>query len=468
MAEYIKQGGTWKTVSGDTTPSTVAYVKVAGTWRAVNAQYIKVDGTWRSVSTFSAQYVVPNVVGQTLAAAQSAITASGNSVGSTSTTSSGATSGNNGQVQSQSVAAGSYGSVQTVNLVTYAYSAPIINAIISQVISTPSQDTGISSYATSGYTGDDVIIELYSLIGSSITTPTNIILGSTYVSFSMSGNFVHWTVPSISSGTYSLQVYNGRTPLMSAVNFIHNGTRPPAVNYQIQIATPVNYQIQIATPVNYQIQIAFNPIQIQNTIAYVTVLVGATTIIQNLTQNSIQNIFYHSYYISPYYGVRVSCIHGDTLMKVYEGNVITTKKARDINPGDELVGVVFKELDPAVKVNTYDWQATALTYDTIQRTTVVKVEPSVHERFMYFNDDAASVFSMSEPMLVGRNGQYEFFASGMILEGDTLFKLKPDNSGYDEVLIEKITFTRGEDDGFNFHCEPDHVIVAGDYIVHNK
>jgi hypothetical protein len=464
MAEYIKQGGTWKTVSGDTTPSTVAYVKVAGTWRSINAQYIKVDGTWRAVSTFSAQYVVPNVVGQTLAAAQSAITASGNSVGSTSTTSSGATSGNNGQVQSQSVAAGSYGSVQTVNLVTYAYSAPIINAIISSVIATPSQQNSISSYSTSGYIGSSMTIS-----GSFPATITNIIVGSTYVSFSQTSSTITWTMPSISAGSYSVQVYDGQIPLLSAFTVTNNGNAPivaTPVNYQIQIATPVNYQI--ATPVNYQIQIAFNPIQIQNTIAYVTVLVGATTIIQNLTQNSIQNIFYHSYYISPYYGVRVSCIHGDTLMKVYEGDVITTKKARDIKPGDELVGVVFKELDPAVKVNTYDWQATALTYDTIQRTTVVKVEPSVHERFMYFNDDEASVFSMSEPMLVGRNGQYEFFASGMILEGDTLFKLKPDNSGYDEVIIEKITFTRGEDDGFNFHCEPDHVIVAGDYIVHNK
>jgi hypothetical protein len=457
MAEYIKQGGTWKTVSGDTTPSTVAYVKVAGTWRAVNAQYIKVAGTWRAVSTFSAQYVVPNVVGQALSAAQSAITASGNTVGSTSTTTSGATSGNNGQVQSQSVAAGTYGSAQTVNLVTYAYAIPIISV---GVIATPGQQNSISSYSTSGYIGSAMYI-----YGSFPATITNIIVGSTYVSFSQTSSTITWTMPSISSGTYSVQVYDGQIPLLPTYNVTNNGNAPI-------VATPVNYQIQIAFN---PIQIAFNPIQIQvppvqiqvPAQAFVTVLVGATTIIQNLGMNN-QNIFYHSYYISPYYGVRIACIHGDTLIKVYEGDVITTKKARDIRPGDELVGVVFKELDPAVKVNTYDWQATALTYDTIQRTTVVKVEPSVHERFMYFNDDEASVFSMSEPMLVGRNGQYEFFASGMILEGDTLFKLKPDNSGYDEVLIEKITFTRGEDDGFNFHCEPDHVIVAGDYIVHNK
>jgi hypothetical protein len=461
MAEYIKQGGIWRTVSGDTSPSTVAYVKVAGSWRALNAQYIKVGGTWRAVSTFSAQYIVPNVVGQSLSSAQSSITASGNTVGSTSTTSSGATSGNDGQVQSQSVAPGTYGSAQTVNLVTYSYTAPIVIGG-GGVISTPSQQNSISSYSTSGYIGSSMTIS-----GSFPAAITNIIVGSTYVGFSQTSSTITWTMPSIASGNYSVQVYDGQIPLLPAYSVTNNGNAPV-------INTPVNYQnainyinYQIATPVNYQIQIAFNPIQIQNTIAYVTVLVGATTIIQNLGMNT-QNIFYHSYYISPYYGVRVSCIHGDTLMKVYEGTTITTKKARDIRPGDELVGVVFKELDPAVKVNTYDWQATALTYDTIQRTTVVKVEPSVHERFMYFNDDEASVFSMSEPMLVGRNGQYEFFASGMILEGDTLFKLKPDNSGYDEVLIEKITFTRGEDDGFNFHCEPDHVIVAGDYIVHNK
>ena len=452
MAEYIKQGGTWRTVSGDTSPSTVAYVKVAGSWRAVNAQYIKVGGTWRAVSTFSSQYIVPNVVGQSLSSAQSSITASGNTVGSTSTTSSGATSGNDGQVQSQSVAAGTYGSSQTVNLVTYSYTAPIINQIISAgVIATPAQQNSISSYDTAGYIGDTL-----NIYGSFPKSITNITVGNTYVSYSQTSSSISWTMPNISSGSYSVQVYDGQIPLLSAFTVTNYGSRPT-----IQIAF---------NPIQIQNIIAFNPIQIQNTIqiAFGTVLVGATIQIQNLQVNAIQNIFYHSYYISPYYGVRVSCIHGDTLMKVYEGNTITTKKARDISPGDELVGVVFKELDPSVKVNTYDWQATKLTYDTIERTTVVRVEPSVHERFMYFNDDETSLFSMSEPMLVGRNGLYEFFASGMILEGDTLFKLKPDHSGYDEILVEKITFTRGEDDGFNFHCEPDHVIVAGDYIVHNK
>jgi hypothetical protein len=460
MAEYIKQGGTWKQVSDDTTSSTVAYIKVGGVWRGVNAQYIKVAGTWRAVSAFAATYTVPNVVGLDLASAQAIITSSGNAVGSTSTTASGATSGNNGQVQSQSVAAGTYSSAQTINLVTYAYSAPIINQIISVgVIATPAQQDSISSYDTAGYIGDT--LHIYGNFTKSIT---NITVGGTYVSYSQTSSSISWTMPSISAGSYSVQVFDGQVPLLSAFTVTNYGTRP-----SIQIAfNPIQIQVpQIQIAFN-PIQINFNPIQIQvPNVNFVTVLVGATTIIQ-IRSSQVQNIFYHSYYISPYYGVRVSCIHGDTFMKVYEGDTITTKKARDIEPGDELVGVVFKELDPSVKVNTYDWQATSLTYDTLEKTTVVKVEPSVHERFMYFNDDETSVFSMSEPMLVGRNGQYEFFASGMILEGDTLYKLKSDHSGYEEVLVEKITFTRGEDDGFNFHCEPDHVIVAGDYIVHNK
>jgi hypothetical protein len=48
MATYIKVGGTWRTVSGDT-DSVCGYVKVDGSWRAVSNTWVKVDGSWRSV-----------------------------------------------------------------------------------------------------------------------------------------------------------------------------------------------------------------------------------------------------------------------------------------------------------------------------------------------------------------------------------------------------------------------------------
>lgn len=48
MATYIKVGGTWRTVSGDT-ESVCGYTKVGGVWKAVSDTYVKVAGTWRSV-----------------------------------------------------------------------------------------------------------------------------------------------------------------------------------------------------------------------------------------------------------------------------------------------------------------------------------------------------------------------------------------------------------------------------------
>jgi len=48
MAEYIKVGGTWRTVSADQAAE-CGNVKVSNTWRTVTNSYVKVAGTWRSV-----------------------------------------------------------------------------------------------------------------------------------------------------------------------------------------------------------------------------------------------------------------------------------------------------------------------------------------------------------------------------------------------------------------------------------
>jgi hypothetical protein len=48
MAEYIKVGGTWRTVSADQAAE-CGNVKVSNTWRTVTNSYVKVAGTWRTV-----------------------------------------------------------------------------------------------------------------------------------------------------------------------------------------------------------------------------------------------------------------------------------------------------------------------------------------------------------------------------------------------------------------------------------
>jgi len=46
MAQYVKVGGTWRTVDES---ADCGSVKVGGTWRAVTNTYVKIGGTWQSV-----------------------------------------------------------------------------------------------------------------------------------------------------------------------------------------------------------------------------------------------------------------------------------------------------------------------------------------------------------------------------------------------------------------------------------
>jgi len=117
MAGNVRINGTWRTLYR-------AYVKVNGTWRSVTYGYAKNNTVWRQVLV--PPVTVPNVVGSTLSAATTAITSSGNTVGTSTAVTSGATSGNNQQIITQSVASGYYLSAQVVDLTYYNYIAPTV------------------------------------------------------------------------------------------------------------------------------------------------------------------------------------------------------------------------------------------------------------------------------------------------------------------------------------------------------
>lgn len=73
----------------------------------------------------SSTVVVPNIVGLTPSQALDALTAVELTVGTTSTTTSGANSSNNGTIESQTVTAGSLVErLSSVGYTTYSYSAP--------------------------------------------------------------------------------------------------------------------------------------------------------------------------------------------------------------------------------------------------------------------------------------------------------------------------------------------------------
>lgn len=137
MAKYVKVGGTWKQVSPDVDSNIYANIKVGGSWKDITAAYIKVNGTWRQYWNYSA-YIVPNVVGQNYLTAQTAITGSGNTVGTLTTLANaqGATPQNDKTVASQTVAAGKYITQQTVGLSYYVFTYVTVPNIVGQTVST--------------------------------------------------------------------------------------------------------------------------------------------------------------------------------------------------------------------------------------------------------------------------------------------------------------------------------------------
>ena len=197
MGIFVNVSGTWRTVTAAVQNSYKAFVNVNGTWRNVSASYVNVGGTWRKAHQYTA-YVVPNVVGLTVAAAQAAVTSSGNLNG-TSTSSSTSNSAVNGQVATQSIAAGSYTTQQTVAITYYTYVAPII--------ATPVQLDTESSTSLTSYPGASVSVPV-----SGPQAITNIAVNGVNVAFSGTT----FTAPT-ALGSYSIQVFDGAVPLLAPI-----------------------------------------------------------------------------------------------------------------------------------------------------------------------------------------------------------------------------------------------------------
>ena len=150
MAKYVKVGGTWKQVSPDVDSNIYANIKVGGSWKDITAAYIKVNGTWRQYWNYSA-YIVPNVVGQNYLTAQTAITGSGNLVGTLTTLANaqGATPSNDKTVASQTVAAGKYITQQTVGLSYYVFTyITVPNIVLPQPRTIFKINTSISPFTS--------------------------------------------------------------------------------------------------------------------------------------------------------------------------------------------------------------------------------------------------------------------------------------------------------------------------------
>ena len=113
MPIQSKVNGSYRTTSS-------FHAKVDGTWRTATELWAKINGAWTRLIT-----TVPNILNQTAANANAALSNAGLNVGTVTTTTSGATAGNNGTVQSQNPTSGLLADARSsVNYVTFNYIPP--------------------------------------------------------------------------------------------------------------------------------------------------------------------------------------------------------------------------------------------------------------------------------------------------------------------------------------------------------
>ena len=456
MAEYIRLSGVWKTLSAP-------FIKVAGTWKQASNIYVKSGGVWKTIS---------NPDTETGLSSTSGVTGSSVSV--------------NGDFSQVTVTGVNFGGsavtfTQTTTAVTFTVPSVGVGTYPVQLITGVVPELAPLNYSVTGTGGGGIGIGVAPAIGIGgigigigpqapgvalgyIDTGTAIQLQwSTYgsytvTSFSVGGTLGAYASPSSGSGAggsayvYSPYGLAGTLNVTITTNGGGNATSN-TVNYTnlhgigIGIGAPaiINTIINVAPPI----------INVAPAIIYTPINVG----IASLNPPAILILNYGNF-----------CINGDTKVTIVKSDgSFGYKEARDIREGDIVASLRFKEINPdAPAWDIYGWNDKTLTYQNQKPTKVLNVYKSKHAKIMYFNHDTTAKFSEEEPMLVCRAGSYEFYPSGTVDVGDTIFRYNDTYDSIESILVTDIAFEEGDFDTYNYTLEEDHVLVAGGYIVHNK
>jgi hypothetical protein len=190
------------------------------------------------------------------------------------------------------------------------------------------------------------------------------------------------------------------------------------------------------------------------------------------------------------YGVR--CIDGETFIRIKPGagvlsvdeatgkktlvdsnNQVVAKQAKDISVGDTVMSADYTEIDPsAPDYEVFNWSSESLNFVGNSETTITDVEESSKIQTIYFNGDDSAQFTLEHPVLVKKNvdgvTRYVFAMVAEIEIGDVLFKYNPSTNSYSENQINTIDISSGEKTVYTFSAEPADLIIAGDFITHNK
>ena len=190
------------------------------------------------------------------------------------------------------------------------------------------------------------------------------------------------------------------------------------------------------------------------------------------------------------YGVK--CIDGETFVRIKPGagvisvdeetgkktlvdsnNQVVAKQAKDISIGDTVMSADYTEIDPsAPDYEVFTWSAESLNFVGNSETTITDIEESSKIQTIYFNGDDTAQFTLEHPMLVKKNvdgvSKYVFAMVAEIEIGDVIFKYNPSTNAYSEIQINTVDISSGEKTVYTFSAEPADLIIAGDFITHNK
>ena len=162
------------------------------------------------------------------------------------------------------------------------------------------------------------------------------------------------------------------------------------------------------------------------------------------------------------------CIDGETEIIVV--NLNGTKsyvKAKDVNIGDYVLAMKWDELVDENVQNFMSATSSNLTnIETLPTLVIAKYE---YEKptTMYINNDITTRMSLEQPMLISRDGVWQWKHTGDIYIGDKFIKYISGDQVV-EIDITSVDYISEMRNVYSFNCEDTDTFFAGNILVHNK
>lgn len=162
------------------------------------------------------------------------------------------------------------------------------------------------------------------------------------------------------------------------------------------------------------------------------------------------------------------CVDADTQIIVIGINGQKTYvKAKDVQVGDYVLAMTWDELVDQNIQNFMSATSSNLTnIDTLPTLVVAKYE---YEKptTMYINNDISTRMSLEQPMLVNRDGIWQWKHTGDIYIGDKFVQYVSEDQVV-EVEVTAVDYISEMRDVYSFNCEDTDTFFAGNILVHNK